>query len=85
MVAGQIVFTSFQLHSSIDEQGDSDLAIALADAEVEIFQLLACKMQRVESQLFFVYTSVASKKADIIARENNVIVNNVQSQDPTAV
>ncbi len=47
------------LHTTIS------LVYALADAEVEIFLLLAIKTQRVKLQLFFVYTSVASKKGSV--------------------
>ncbi len=41
---------------------DSYLALAFADAEAKIFQLLASITQCVKSQLFFVYMSIASKK-----------------------
>ncbi len=58
-----IAFTSFHSHGSVGQQRDSYLS--LADAEVENFQPLASKMQLVKSQLFFVYMSVAGKKASI--------------------
>ncbi len=50
----------FHLHSSIGEQLDSYLVLADADAEFEIFPVLASKIKA-----FFVYMSVASKKASI--------------------
>ncbi len=55
VVTGRMSSNSYCLHNSINEQCDSYLA--LADAEVEIFWLLAHK-----TQFFFVHTSVASKK-----------------------
>ncbi len=52
IVAGQIAFISFHLHGSISVQCNFYLAHAFADAEVEIFQLLASEMQHVKLQLF---------------------------------
>ncbi len=61
--AGRIVFSHFQLHGSVLEQCNSYLA--LADVEVEIFQLLTNKTQCVKSHLFFVCMIVV-KEASIV-------------------
>ncbi len=63
VVAGRIASINFHLHGSIGKQCDSYLVLALADTEVEIFQLLASKTHRVKLQLFFVYMCIASEKA----------------------
>ncbi len=62
VVAGQIAFNSFCLHSSVGEQRDFYVASAFANTEVDVFQLLENKTQPVKSQLFCFYVCVANKK-----------------------